>query len=337
MDDYTLPENYDTLSEGVERLLPLIMEMVENSIYSQNVHTVDSWQPANTKNLKNVLSIMSQLIYKNSKIINSHYLNKLQELVDQKKSCIIMPEHYSNFDLPGLYYIINTSYPELLPMVENIISLSASKLNAESKIVLAFSEAFHRIMIYPARSKVSNTDMTSQELKEYKQLETINQRAIKQLFNVRDQGKIILMFPSGTRYRPENPESRNALEQSASFLKRFDYVCFIGIAGNTLIVNPNNNMAEDIIRQDSLVYYIDEPKESKVFMSEVEGGNSNRKGIAQHITQHLLTLHDKAEVVRSTLVKETPPRFLGSITSKEGIRKFIEKYKISPEIVAKFF
>lgn len=337
MTDY-LPEHCFSMHEGAERLLPTIMQMLKNSIYSQDVLTVDTWQPANEKNLSLVLSIIATLVRDNSQIINSEHLLKIQSLLDQGKSCIIMPEHYSNFDLPGLFYLVNTKHPELQPVINKIISLSASKLNAESKIVLAFTEAFNRIMIYPARSKADNKEnLTPEQIEEQKKLERINQQAIKTMLTARDKGNLILMFPSGTRFRPHDPQSRNALKQTSSFLKRFDYVCFIGIAGNTLIVNPNDNMAEDIVREDTMVYWIDEPIPSKDFMNQVEGGRTNKDGVAQHITSYLLSLHEKAESIRAPLVEQNPPRFLGPVATPKGIELFMKQHNITKEEFSQFF
>lgn len=333
MDKY-LPEECFTLQEGANLFLPTIFQMIKNSIYSQDIFEADTWQPSNEKNFSLVLSLIEKLVYQNSRIENIQHIGKIQSLAAEGKSCIIMPEHYSNFDLPAFYYLIQTQAEHLLSFSKTIISLAASKLNEESKVVLAFSEAFNRIMIYPARAKKDNADsMSNEALEKEKQLAIINQRAIKTLLKARDDGNPILMFPSGTRYRPEKPESRNALEQAASFLKRFDYVCFMGIAGNTLIVNPNDNMAEDVIRKDSMVYWVDEPMLSKDFMNKVEGGASNKQGVADYITKHLLSLHEKAENIREKLITETPPEYLGPITSPQGIAKFMKEHNISPELL----
>lgn len=335
MDKY-LPDECFSLVEGAKLFLPTIFKMVQNSIYSQDIFEADIWQPQNEKNLNLVLGLVEKLVHENSKIVNSQYLEKVNTYLENGKSCIIMPEHYSNFDLPALFYLIKTQHPNLLELIGNTVSLAAAKLNAESKVVLAFSEAFHRIMIYPAREKEAKHGSSPEEIAQEKQLAIINQRAIRKMYNVRDEGRAILMFPSGTRYRPEKPESRNALEQAASFLKRFDYVCFMGIAGNTLIVNPNNNMAEDILRKDSMVYWVDEPISSKEFINNVKGDSSDKKVVANAITNHLLSLHDRAKEVRQELIQETPPEYLGPITSPEGIAHFLKEYNIDPAMLKKF-
>ena len=334
MKDY-LPKDYQSVTEGSKQCIPFIVKLLQNSKYSQDILDIDTWQPANLANLELVFSIVGPLIHNNSAIINAHHFTEIQHILDQGKSCIIMPEHYSNFDLPGLFYLIQAQHQELIPVSKKIISLSAAKLNAESKAVLAFSEGFNRIMIYPARAKHDESELNAEELAEQKKLEIINQRAIKSMLKAKDGGKIILMFPSGTRYRPEKPESRQALEQAVSFLKRFDYVCFIGIAGNTLVVNPNNNMEEDLLHKDSMVYWIDKPIASKDFMDQVEGGRLNKKGVAKHITEHLYSLHQKAEAERAKRIAETPTKFLGPIMTKEAVEMFIEKYNIDPQMVQK--
>lgn len=333
MDTY-LPEYCFSRTEGSELFFPSIIQLVKNSIYKQDIFQENTWQPANLKNRSIVLELMSKLVHTNSKIVNPENLQQLNSIIESNKSCIIMSEHYSNFDLPVLFYLVENFYKDLMPVLEKIVSLAAYKLNKEHKVVLAFSEGFNRIMIYPAREKLNiKENPTEEEQEELHQLENINRKAIKNMLKARSEGKIILMFPSGTRYRPEKPESRHALEQSASFLKRFDYVCFIGIAGNTLVVNPNNNMTEDILRKDVMVYYIDTPKLTSEFMAEAGNDTTNKQQIADYITNHLLTLHEKAEHIRTPFIQENIPEYLGPITLHETSKKFIKEYNIDPTLL----
>ena len=63
------------------------------------------------------------------------------------------------------------------------------------------------------------------------------------------RGQMILVFPSGTRYRPGKPETKRGLREIDSYLRLFDYMLLVGINGNCLRINPENpdDMLEDIL------------------------------------------------------------------------------------------
>ncbi len=301
-----------TKSKEYQLFTHIIKEMISNSIYSQDLDTMLAYQPANKKNCTLVDTIIAALLYKNSTIHGIEHFETLGKLASQGKSCLLLPEHYSNFDVPALFYLIRSQYSQYAPILDQIICLAAAKLSTESKTVLAFAESFNRIMIYPARSKLSENDEGYSDDIAHK-IDSFNHRAIEKMMALKNEGNIILMFPSGTRYRPQNPDSRNALEQVASFIKRFDYVCFLSLDGNLLKVNPNNKMEQDIACRDTMVYYFEEPIPSRDYLSMTkENASSNqtdyKRGVAQHVTSHLLALHQYATKIRTPLIAETPPQ-----------------------------
>ena len=308
-----IPEEVFLSPEAFKSFMPIIQKMLQSSRYRQDIDE-DVFQPSNEQNQEYVLNIVETILRPNSFIANSENLELLAKLSAEGKSCLLMPEHFSNFDYPGLFSLAKRN-PKLSEAFKKLICMSASKLNTESKIVLAFSEAFNRIMIYPAREKEAHHDTINNE--EEQKLNQLNQRALKKMFECKKQGHIVLLFPSGTRYRPNKPESRNALLQIASFIKQFDYFCLVGIAGNLLVVNPNNKMAQDIVREDSLVYLADTIQDSKEFLRNLHTQHPDvspsefKQIVAQDITNRLIDLHEKAEEVRAPLVKDTPPRYLG--------------------------
>lgn len=313
----TIPSEAFTKTEASERFLPIIKKMVEHSLYSQRIDE-RVYQPSNEQNQQSVLEIVRGIVRPESRIVNMEHLERVAALLKEGKSCLFLPEHFSNFDYPALFYLAQQN-PAAQSIFKNLVCMAASKLNTESKVVLAFSEAFHRIMIYPARAKLQ-ADGTADSA-EQQTLDQLNQRALRTMGEFKKEGRAILMFPSGTRFRPGNNETRNALPQAASFMRQFDYFCFIGIAGNLLMVNPNNQMAQDIAREDALVYWIDEVRESKAFLAEVHEKTDKahesadlpafKQAVAQEITARLLALHEKAEAVRAPLVAANPPRYLG--------------------------
>ncbi len=310
---YTIPTEAFAYTDAYKKFAPIIQNMIKSSRYAQDIEE-NALQPYNEKNQKSVMSIVEEILHPQSAIINLEHLEKLSRLLEAGKSCLLLPEHFSNFDYPGLFYL-SQQHSSIAPMFQKLICMAASKLNTESKVVLAFSEAFNRIMIYPAREKEKAQEEQAKE--EQQKLELLTQRGLKKMLECKNKGHAILMFPAGTRYRPNKPESRHALQQVASFIKQFDYFCLIGIAGNTLVVNPNNAMAQDIVRKDTIVYFVDEVQNSKEFLKTLQEESPDlpaaefKNHVAQNITQSLMELHEKAEAIRAPLVEAAPPHYLG--------------------------
>lgn len=323
---YSIPTDVFSYTDAYKQFAHIIQNMIQNSRYMQNIEQ-DVLQPYNEKNQKSVISIIEKILQPNSTIINVEHLEQMAYLLKKGKSCVLLPEHFSNFDYPGLFYLSQKNNA-IAPMFQELICMAASKLNTESKIVLAFSEAFNRIMIYPAREKekIQNEQMT----KEQKKLELLNQHAIKKMLECRKKGHAILIFPAGTRYRPHMPESRHVLPQVASFIKQFDYFCLIGIAGNMLVVNPNNAMTQDIVRKDTLIYFVDKIQKSKDFLNSAQREHPDaspaqlKNHTAEKITNSLMSLHEKAEAIRAPLIKTAPPLYLGPFVP-ESLEKTIHK------------
>ena len=74
------------------------------------------------------------------------------------------------------------------------------------------------------------------------------------LEELKKQGKIILVFPSGTRYRPGCPDTKRGLREIDSYLRLFENVLLVGVNGNSLRIDMENpdDMLADIVVQDTI-------------------------------------------------------------------------------------
>ena len=105
-------------------------------------------------------------------------------------------EHYSNFDLPCFYELLERCGEAYREVADSIVSVAGVKLNEESKLVLAFTEVFTRVVLYPSRGIEAITDDEERHEAE-KRRARINIAAMKMLNSLRKEGKLILVFPSG--------------------------------------------------------------------------------------------------------------------------------------------
>ena len=199
-----------------------------------------------------------------STILGVENIIKLYELASIGKSCLILSEHVSNFDVPSMF-VRFYDYPDkkIKEIFEKIIFIAGVKLN-ENPLVKLFTEMFTRIVIFPARSLVKIQD-NEEYKKELILAKKINLRATRMIKELRTQGNIFVMYPAGTRYRPWIPETKKAIKETASYLASFDYFCCASINGNNMPPMEHEDMTKEKIVKDVIVFSFGEVKNAKEF------------------------------------------------------------------------
>jgi len=161
------------------------------------------------------------------------------------KSCLLLPEHYSNLDLSLISYLVYKAGDGGEEISRAIIAIAGMKLNEDNPVVSAFASAYTRIVIYPSRSLQSLENNRAEIVRS----NAINRAAMKKLQEVKNRGRLILLFPSGTRYRAWDPSSKQGVREVDSYIKTFDYMCLVAINGEILKVNQGD-MLDDIVVND---------------------------------------------------------------------------------------
>lgn len=174
-------------------------------------------------------------------------------VVKEGKSGLILMEHYTNIDLPGIIYLLEKQGEDWAKdFASRIVAIAGMKLNEASAGVRAFTEAFTRVVIYPTRSlnAVEEKEISEEEkIAEEQKARKINFAAMRAMDGCKKRGQIILVFPSGTRYRPGKPETKRGLREMDSYLRLFDCMILVSVNGNCLRINMEkpDDMLEDII------------------------------------------------------------------------------------------
>ncbi|HHU37123.1 MAG TPA: 1-acyl-sn-glycerol-3-phosphate acyltransferase, partial [Treponema sp.] len=191
MDSNSLYNRYRNLFPDLQRF-----SRAENLITEENVY-----QQANP----DIRAIMDKLCSENmtddSVFRNLDYAEDFLHQIKNGKRGIILMEHYSNFDLPGIMYLLEKSGPIGKELSSRIIAIAGMKLNEDNPLVSAFAEAYSRIIIYPSRSLAAISDPEAYK-KEQRRSRMINLASIRTLDRIRKEGNAVLVFPAGTRYRP---------------------------------------------------------------------------------------------------------------------------------------
>ena len=218
------------------------------------------------------------------------------DAVESGKSGLILMEHYSNLDLPALIYLLeHSSSAKCKELASRVVAIAGMKLNEDNPMVRAFAESFTRVVIYPTRSLNKIEDEEQRAVEEAK-ARKINLAAMKAMDKCKKQGKVILVFPSGTRYRPGKPETKRGLREIDSYLRLFDKMILVSINGLSLHIDPENpdDMLADIIKPDNMIFTASPVYDCKSFRKEYMASlPADEEDPKQKIIDHVMALFDK--------------------------------------------
>ncbi len=306
-----MPE-YDALNKS--KFAPLIDKMIANSTGAPVVTEENVFQPGKPANMQYIKVIMDDLLLPGSRIVGRENLLELQRLANRKKPCLILMEHYSNFDIPCFYELLDRCGKAFKDVADAIVSVAGVKLNEESRLVLAFTEVFTRVVLYPSRALEAIRDARERYVAE-KRRARLNMAAMKRLIALRKDGRLILVFPSGTRYRPWDPATARGLKEIDTYLKFYSHMVLVAINGNTLMPNREGGMDEDYPAKDVMIYTVSPVRRCSEFRRQALKNREHDEDPKQHVVDAVMAaltrLHDRTERARQKQLAElqsrTPP------------------------------
>ena len=262
----TLKELYGSYLADFAKVSKAAAKIDETEIYEE----------ANPETRKYLTLITKDNVLPESHIINVQYFKEFYDaIVNGGKTGVLMMDHYSNMDLPCLIHLLE-NYGEdwATDFSKRLVAIAGMKLNEANPIVRALTESFTRVVIYPTRSL--NTILESDASEEDKEAEQqrarkINFAAMRAMDGCKKRGQIIMVFPSGTRYRPGKPETKRGLREIDSYLRLFDLLLPVSINGNVLRFNPEDpeNMVMDLVTPDVVTLTAGKMIECKPFRNKI--------------------------------------------------------------------
>ena len=282
-------------------------KLISNSSVDKIITEKNVYQEGLAANKPLIKQMVNEFLLPGSKIIGFKNLVELYELAQKGKACLLLMQHLSNFDIPN-FYELTERYAEIGEKVtRSIISIAGMKLNEESDLARAFTEAYSRIVIYPSTSmkKVKDTKKVLEEaIKRIK----INRAALHAINHFKHNKRMILVFPTGTRYRPWDASTAKGLKEVYSYLKTFNYMVLIAINGNTLRLSPSNIMEEDLVTKDVVIFTVSKVYNCKEFRSqslkEAKLTDNSKQHVIDDIMKELERLHQNTEYERSDLLNK---------------------------------
>ena len=126
----------------------------ENVIDETNIY-----QEANPKILPFVDAMLEENLLPGSNLMGMENVKNFLAQIEQGKHGLILCEHYSNFDLPLLHFMLRKFGGEDgKTLADKLVAIAGMKLNEENQLISAWAEAYSRIIIYPSRSLASIKD-----------------------------------------------------------------------------------------------------------------------------------------------------------------------------------
>jgi hypothetical protein len=260
-------------------------------VSDSNVH-----QMGNPDVLPFIDSMLSENLLPGSGVMGLENLEALLAAADSGEPCILFLEHYSNFDLPAFHYLLRQAGSKGPKIADALLAIAGIKLNETNPVVLAFTEAYTRLVVYPSRS----LEIIKENLKDPKELlaemmrsTTVNLASMRALLELKKQGNLVLVFPSGTRYRPWDPSSKKGVREIASYIKSFSKMCLVAINGNILRLNSEGGMEDDLICQDRLIYTSSPVIDCAEFREQVKHEHHFRDDKKQAMVDEIMTRLDR--------------------------------------------
>ena len=259
-----------------EKYGSLFAEMVKLSHAAAKIDESKVYEEANLETRKYMYKVLDETFSDDSGLGNIENFKAFYDaVVKEGKHGLILMEHYTNLDLPAILYLLEKQGEDWAKdFASRIVAVAGMKLNEADPGVRAFTEGFTRVVIYPTRSlnAVEEKEVSEEEKKaEEQKARKINFAAMRAMDTCKKNGQVILVFPSGTRYRPGKPETKKGLREMDSYLRLFDKMILVSINGNCLRINPDspNDMLSDIVEPGKVTLTASPVIDCKEFRNDV--------------------------------------------------------------------
>ena len=282
-------------------------EMAKLSKAAAKIDETQVYEEANLETRKYMKKILDDNFLPESGLGNVENFKAFYDAITKEgKSGLILMEHYTNLDLPGILYLLEKhGEPWSIDLASRIVAVAGMKLNESNIAVRAFTEGFTRVVIYPTRSlsAVEEKEISEEEkVAEAQRARKINFAAMRAMDSCKKRGQAILVFPSGTRYRPGKPETKRGLREIDSYLRLFDCMILVSVNGNCLRINPENpdDMLADIVEQDVITLTASPVINCKDFRNEVlsalpEDEEDPKQKTVDKVMEILEDIHNQVE------------------------------------------
>lgn len=296
------PRPEDTMEPISARYKDTILRMMAHAADTGSVTVDKVYQEGNKRILPFIDAMIAENLEPGSGIRSFANLERLASLSRDGAKCLLLVEHYSNFDLPAFSFLLRKAGPEGERIAESIVAIAGIKLSETNPVVTAFTGAYSRLVIYPSRSideLATKIVDPARRAAETAKANAINLASMKELARLRTEGRLVLVFPAGTRFRPWDPASKRGVREIDSYIRSFDYMSLVTINGNILRINPDGEMLEDLICKDRVVIDVSDPKPCSAFREAIKASTppdaDKKQAVVDAVMAELDAMHEGVE------------------------------------------
>ena len=295
------------MSETITKVFSEQIKRVVKEAKPTTLITEENVYQVGDPNIKGILDEMVEyLLLPGSSLVGMKNFEELLEKAESGKACLLLVEHYSNMDLSIVSLMARKEGGRGKEISDALVAIAGMKLNEDNPIVAAFAGAYDKIVIFPSRS-LQELD-PEKDKDEIARGNAINRAAMKSLIRHKYKGKLVLVFPSGTRYRPWDPDTKKGVREIDSYIRSFDYMCFVSLNGEILIVQKTD-MMNDIVNKDVVRVTVSPVINCNEFRDKVLAKITNEKDdkkqkVVDEIMNELEKMHIIAEAERLKLLKK---------------------------------
>jgi glycerol-3-phosphate O-acyltransferase len=283
----------------------LVQEAIRCSKTDSVVTEQNVYQEGDGNILPMLHAMVETLALPGSGISGFEHIKDLLEKARAGRSCLLFVEHYSNLDLSAFHYFLGKEPDPGKDAADALVAIAGIKLNEENPVVAAFTGAHTRLVIYPSRSLIALDAVKDRA--EIVRSNGINRAAMKTLMDIKVKGKLILVFPSGTRYRPWDPSTKKGVREIDSYVKSFDYMCMVAVNGELLHVR-RGDMMDDFTEEDVVRFTVGPVQSCTEFRNaartktEAQGIEDKKQAVVDAIMERLEEMHIAGEAERQKLL-----------------------------------
>src|SRR5574344_1750697 len=258
-----------------QKYAPYFAQLSQLSTAAGKIDDTNVYQPGNPNTRKIMDALVGDNIAPGSRLEGIENFDNFFDQVSAGKHGLVLMEHYANTDLPAFTYMLEKfGDSKTAEIAKRTVAIAGMKLNEADPMVKAFAESFTRVVIYPTRSLSSaeqKAPTEEEKAAEENRARKINLAAMHAMDDCKRRGEVILVFPSGTRYRPGKPETKRGLREIDSYLRLFDVMILVSNNGNCLRINPDDteNMMRNITHKDEVILTASPVIDCKQFRNDI--------------------------------------------------------------------
>jgi hypothetical protein len=228
-------------------------------------------------------TICRRLLLPGSRIVGLANLSNVVNLAHAGKPCLLCLKHGSNLDVPTLYALLEDhANPDLF---HRIIWIAGRKLEEDVGMTRILVQCFNRVIVTPHTwFALQHSD---EALHQGRLVNIAAERAVAQL---RYEGWVFALFPTGTRIRPGDESTKQAIEETYSYLRMFQYLVLCNIDGCTMPVSKDRDLTRETPRLDRVIYTFGPVHRTEDWLAEAAARYPNfdqRTASARAITEDI--------------------------------------------------